>query len=184
MKQIADFYAAWQFLETHPMFQYGESSMLHHCLEIEVVKVNPKTNRIDDDERENTATRVWMECGPYLRPEELSAEERRHLPYGIPSVDLQLSCGAPTFEEAIIKLANRVARRYGRSRHPRRRLRKTLTREERAVRKAYREHRAGKGRPAEEVWAELRRYGARQARRLGLKATEVGRLVKAYRKGR
>ena len=36
----------------------------------------------------------------------------------------------------------------------------------------------------ERRWAELRRYGAQQASRLGLKETDVGRLIKEYREGR
>ena len=36
----------------------------------------------------------------------------------------------------------------------------------------------------ERRWAELRRYGARRARKLGLTEPDVGRLIEAYRKGR
>lgn len=36
----------------------------------------------------------------------------------------------------------------------------------------------------ERRWAELRRYGARQSRTLGLKETDVSRLVEEYRMGR
>jgi CopG family transcriptional regulator/antitoxin EndoAI len=36
----------------------------------------------------------------------------------------------------------------------------------------------------ERRWAELRRYGAQQARRLGIKETDVQRLIEEYRKGR
>jgi len=35
----------------------------------------------------------------------------------------------------------------------------------------------------EQRWAELRRYGAQQARKLGIQETEVGHIVEAYRKG-
>lgn len=34
----------------------------------------------------------------------------------------------------------------------------------------------------EQRWAELRRYGAQQVRKLGIKETEVERIVEAYRK--
>lgn len=169
MKRIVDFYNAWHFLETHPMFDLEESSLFLQCLEIEVVKVDPETKRIHDEERRNTEVRVWLECGPWVRPEELRKDERRHFPDGVASIDRQLSCGAPTFEEAIRKLANRVARRYGRSREPRRRLRKTLTREERVVRAALREYRAGRGRPVEEFLAELRSPGDEGADKLMVK---------------
>lgn len=36
----------------------------------------------------------------------------------------------------------------------------------------------------EQRWAELRRYGAQQVRKLGIKETEVGRVIEAYRKSR
>lgn len=36
----------------------------------------------------------------------------------------------------------------------------------------------------ERRWAELRRYGAQQARRLGIKETDVQRLIEEHRKGR
>ena len=36
----------------------------------------------------------------------------------------------------------------------------------------------------EQEWRELQCYGARQAQRLGLKETEVERLIAEYRKGR
>jgi CopG family transcriptional regulator/antitoxin EndoAI len=35
----------------------------------------------------------------------------------------------------------------------------------------------------EQRWTELRRYGARQARKLGIKETDVERLIEEYRKG-
>jgi CopG family transcriptional regulator/antitoxin EndoAI len=35
----------------------------------------------------------------------------------------------------------------------------------------------------ERRWAELRRYGAQQVRKLGIKETEVGHVIEAYRKG-
>lgn len=36
----------------------------------------------------------------------------------------------------------------------------------------------------EQRWADLRRYGAQRVRKLGIKETEVGRVIEAYRKGR
>ena len=36
----------------------------------------------------------------------------------------------------------------------------------------------------ERRWAELRRYGAQRVRKLGIKETEVERIIAAYRKGR
>lgn len=36
----------------------------------------------------------------------------------------------------------------------------------------------------EQRWVELRRYGVQQVRKLGLRETEVERVIEAYRKGR
>ena len=47
-----DFYEAYHFLDKHPIFyrQFNDG------LDIMVVKVNPKNNRIDDDNTKNTKT--------------------------------------------------------------------------------------------------------------------------------
>lgn len=83
------------------------------CLYVEVVKVNPTTKRIDDNEAKNTETRVWLESGPWLQGEKLNEFDRKHCPNGMPSHDIKLDCGASNFEKAIIKLANLVLRHYG-----------------------------------------------------------------------
>ncbi len=36
----------------------------------------------------------------------------------------------------------------------------------------------------EQRWLDLRRYGARQARKLGIREPEVGGIIEEYRKGR
>lgn len=112
MKPFVDFYAAWRFLEGHKIFELEECSVFFRCLSIEVVKVNPDTEKIDDNEAKNTATRVWLECGPWCHSDELTDEERKGFPYGVSSHDVELDCGAPTFEQAIIKLANQVLKKY------------------------------------------------------------------------
>ncbi len=96
------FYNAFKFLSKHPMFvpenEYFFPSIdrFLSCLYIEVVKVDPKTKSTDlKDESNNTAVRVWLECGPYG------------------SHDLRLDCGGENFEEAIIILADRVREYYG-----------------------------------------------------------------------
>ena len=65
----------------------------------------------------------------------------------------------------LLREAERVAKQEGRTRSD-------LFRE--ALRRYIEERR----------WAELRRYGARRARTLGLTEPDVGRLIEAYRKGR
>jgi len=104
---FTDFYTAYQFLYTHPMFQevinynndtYNESRF-QECLDIDVVKVNPETNNIDDDENKNTKVQIWIECGKFDK------DCRWH--------NIELDCGAATFELAIIELANLVMEWYG-----------------------------------------------------------------------
>jgi len=68
-------------------------------LYIMVVKVNPLTNEVDDDQTKNTKTQVWLEVGPW------SEQYHTH--------DWDLDCGGDTFEEAIIKLADLVKQYYG-----------------------------------------------------------------------
>jgi len=104
---FTDFYTSYQWLYNHPMFQeevnYNNDtwneSRFQQCLDIEIVKVNPKTNSIDDDENKNTKSQIWLECGRYDK------ECRWH--------DIELDCGKDTFEKAIIELANLVMEWYG-----------------------------------------------------------------------
>lgn len=91
-----DFYIAWKFLEEHPVF----NGQFNNELYVDVVKVNPKTNEIDDDDANNTKVQIWLEHGPY--------EEEHHQC----AHDVYLDCGGDTFEEAIIELARLVKRYY------------------------------------------------------------------------
>lgn len=99
-----EFHKAYHFLENHPAFE-GE---FLSCLDIEVVKVNPLTNCVDDDNSLNTDVRIWLECGKKLYDEELGLDRK------IATHDIDLDCGAKTFEKAIIKLAKKVKKHYGR----------------------------------------------------------------------
>lgn len=91
MKKFTDFYTAYHFLLRHAIFE-GD---YHGCLNVEVVKVDPSTKAIENDADRNTETRVWFETGP----------SGHH--------DLSLNCGGKAYEEATIKLANRVMEKYG-----------------------------------------------------------------------
>lgn len=94
------FYKAWHYLENHVIFKDERGvSRFQECLDIEVVKVNPVTKAIDDDEALNTKTNIWLETGPY------KTNEKTH--------SLELDCGAKTFEKAIVKLAKKVKENYG-----------------------------------------------------------------------
>lgn len=74
-------------------------------LDFFVVKVNPKTLCVEDDNSKNIKTQIWLETGPYLYDDPQSCTW---------SHDLDLDCGGYTFEEAIIKLAELVENKYGR----------------------------------------------------------------------
>jgi len=111
-----DAFDAWNFLYEHPIFKEEESSPLTKfelCLLIEVVKVNPENETREEDVEKNSAVRVWLECGPWIKSSELTKEEQGHLPVGITSHDIDLDCGAPSFEEALCELAHLVAQKYG-----------------------------------------------------------------------
>src|SRR5689334_14580211 len=104
-----DFYQAWQFLTSHPAFNIDEDDESPCYLKkfqdtlryMMVVKVDPSTETKEDDESRNTATRVWLECGPWrpTRPGDPFFPDRKCTP----THDWRLDCGAPTFEEAIIE---------------------------------------------------------------------------------
>lgn len=101
---INKFYDSFKYLENHVIFNYildGDVyiSKFHECIDVSVVKVNPKTLVIEDNDKLNTKVQVWIEAGPYLNE-------------GIRSHDIDLDCGADTFEEAIIELASLVKKFY------------------------------------------------------------------------
>lgn len=99
-----DFYDSWNFLNEHGIYKdkaHGISNFQNCCLCIDVVKVNPETNTIEDDKTLNTKTQVWLESGSY----EDEHAQGCH--------DCDLDCGADTFENAIIELANLVFKKFG-----------------------------------------------------------------------
>ena len=104
MDKFNDFHEAFNFLEKHPIFNIDGYTFFNKALEIEVVKVNPETEEIDCDKKLNTLTQVWLETGP------VDTYEDSLVSY---SHDYDLDCGANTFEEAIIELANLVCKKYG-----------------------------------------------------------------------
>ena len=124
-----DFYNAWQFLYYHPIFHNEVmDSYFEHTLDIDVVKVDPVTKRVDQkDESRNTLTWFWLELGPIYReddaPEGFWKAHDLVLEDGTPQTDYigvfsavhdyKLDAHGPTFEEAIIDCARRVKRRYG-----------------------------------------------------------------------
>jgi hypothetical protein len=113
---VDDFHSAWHWLRDHPFFFYANSSGnprmdgepgFEKALDIMVVRVDPKTGRIEDDDR-NTATRVWLEAGPWH-----TSDQHNERFTGLPSHDIRLDCEGATFEEAIKFLARLVFRHEG-----------------------------------------------------------------------
>lgn len=100
-----DVVKAWSYLENHSMFAEhikGTDLSVSHfsqCLDIQPVKVNPVTHEISDNAEDNTKVEIWLEAGPWV-----SHSDTTH--------DDELDCGADTFENAIILLAESVKAVY------------------------------------------------------------------------
>ena len=104
-----NFYDAYKFLYHHPMVNRGIMNYFWICLDTEVVKVDPDTNEINlDDNSKNTETQVWLEFGAIVD------DVDSIVPIApIAEHDMDLDCGASTFEDAIVILANLVFNKYG-----------------------------------------------------------------------
>ena len=116
-RRIKDFHEAWRFLANHPM-HHDDKGFDHfsQCLDVMVVKVDPKTETCYTGETQlhrNTATRVWLEFGPWYKESELTENDKANGLGECASHDPRLDCGAPTYEEAIIRLANKTLAIYG-----------------------------------------------------------------------
>jgi hypothetical protein len=127
-----DFYNAWHYLDNHPAFwrfqgadkRLAPTELIHErrlrherrlteSVDIDVVKVNPNSQRHEDDNALNTQTQVWVEMGKWSWPEEITDSPNtweRH--YHDPDLD----CGADTIEEAIITAAIYLHTCYGNDR--------------------------------------------------------------------
>lgn len=114
-----EFYDAWWFLHEHPKFCHLKDGVpdvlpgFFDALTVEVVKVNPETETIESDRDRNTATRVWLEAGPWsLLPSDVDPGPRGTYDE-ISSHDPRLDCGGPTYERAIRRMALLVLEHYG-----------------------------------------------------------------------
>jgi len=63
--------------------------------------------RVNKDKAKNTFTECWLELGPIYFVVTNGSVHLQH------SHDVNLDCGAPTFDEALIKLARKVRKHYG-----------------------------------------------------------------------
>jgi len=109
MKKQKDFYSTWHWLNNHPVFSPSNCNIggFQSCLSVEVVKVNPITDEIDDDDSKNTSTRVWLECGIPVYCIDMYHKCWIH------THNIALDCGGSSFEEAILELAPLVYKAYG-----------------------------------------------------------------------
>lgn len=127
-KNPKDFFNSWHFLDTHPAFRQlmhlksfkdpFPTSLFTSDLYIMVVKVDPKTKRIEDDEKRNTLTNIWLEHGPWYSKKELDKITGYNdtAEHGTTTHDIRIDCGGDTYEEAIVNMAKLVMKEYGEKR--------------------------------------------------------------------
>ncbi len=113
-----DFYNAWMWVHHHPIFWYFAPRRRHEStlcwergtdegLEFRVVKTDPETKRIEDDEERNTLTQVWVEVFPSSLKDD-GRDGRLH--------DYLCDTGGDTYEEAVIEVAREIYGRHGNDR--------------------------------------------------------------------
>lgn len=125
-----DFYKAWHYLDSHPMFwrfhndgaapatRIHERYLMHDrrltdSVTIDVVKINPANHRRNDDPDLNTLTEVWIEMGKWGWPgTDTGDPQNRDAHWHDPDLD----CAADTIEHAIITAAVMVHTAYGNDR--------------------------------------------------------------------
>jgi hypothetical protein len=95
---------AWGWLYDHPSFFREGRPGFKEALDVHVTSVNPKTQAVDKDPKLNTEEQIWLEIGPW------KLIEGKVL---CPGHDVDLDCGARTFYQAIIELANLALKKYG-----------------------------------------------------------------------
>lgn len=90
-----------------------ECHALDEQLDIHYAQVD-ETGHVNKDESKNVNIECWLEFGPvewgYDGYADASKGERERL---LNYHDIDLDCGAPTFDEAIVELANLVLEKYG-----------------------------------------------------------------------
>ena len=104
-----EFYYAWQWLINHPALKYGDGSAITENLKIEVVKINPLIQDIDEDEKLNTEVAIWLSTGPA----EFFESEDEIEDSILWTHDQNLDASGATFEDAILELFELVKYNYG-----------------------------------------------------------------------
>lgn len=90
--------------------------VIEHNLDIHYTVVDTK-GCINDDESKNQYQACWLEFGQiewgYHAPEFETGDGQTAREYRMNYHDIDLDCGAATFDEALIKLAKLVQKKYG-----------------------------------------------------------------------
>lgn len=86
--KMEEFYQAWEYINNCEGL-CGNGFLQHDTI---VVKVNPVTDVVDNDESKNTKVQVWIEV---FTPDSIT-----HI--------YDLDCGGDTYEDAIIELARLI----------------------------------------------------------------------------
>lgn len=117
--KIETAYDAYWFLYNHPRaitehpehpitdsirMEFGGNFIYN--LDIFYTKVDPDTNRVEDDTSRNTKIACWLETGP-AQYEDFAQKYINNVH------DYHLDTGGDTFDEALIKLAKNVLEVYG-----------------------------------------------------------------------
>ena len=104
-RKFTDAHEAFWFLNNHTVHGHLNTGFID-VLDVAVMKVDPQTRRVEDDRARNTEIEIWLESGPgYTDPSDNMGS--------VPWHDIDLDCGGPTFEAALIRLAELVAAKYG-----------------------------------------------------------------------
>lgn len=128
MTKELDIYDIWQYIRS--LLPDELVCDINQYLCIDVVKINPETQEIDDNPLLNTKIEVWLEFGlPILVDKETWStiyEPIPHIPIPnkilkgwrkgkyieVPSHDINLDCGGNTFEEAFLNLYKLLKEKY------------------------------------------------------------------------
>ena len=96
-------------LNNHPKLnEYVVLGDFTESLWIDVVKVCPETDKIEEDETRNTKIQVWLEAGTAIELNDpLTGEQFPRW-----SHNLEWDCGGDTFEEAIQALYEKIKKDY------------------------------------------------------------------------
>lgn len=93
-------------------WKHLERRALQENLDIHYAAVN-KQGRVDEENSKNRFSAVWLEIGPMQWGYNSKPEWEKCRAYLQHTHDIDLDCGAPTFDAAIVKLAKNVKRKYG-----------------------------------------------------------------------